>query len=83
MMSLTERLAGEGTRQDMEFEEDLVHNVLAITWNSIISVAKKVEDSILYMMTAPVITLQPSTLQDPVANLPRALFKVPNALVIK
>ena len=50
--SLTERQAGKGTRQDMEYEEESVHNTPAIAWNAIISVAKKVEDNILHMMTA-------------------------------
>ena len=54
MMSLTKRLAAEGTRQDMEYEEELAHNVLAIAQNAIILVAKKVEDNVLHMMTAPV-----------------------------
>ena len=45
MRNLTKRLAGKGTRQDMEYEEDLVHNAPAISQNTIISVAKKVEDN--------------------------------------
>ena len=83
MMSLTERLAGEGTRQDMEYEEELVHNALAIAWNTIISAAMKVEDNVLHVMTAPVIAPQPTVPQDAMANPPHALLKVPNALVIK
>ena len=83
MMSLTKRLAGKGTRQDMEYEEELVHNAPAIAQNAIISVAKKVEDNVLHMMTAPVIAPQPAIPQDIAANLPCALLKTPNALVIK
>ena len=56
-MHLTERLAGKGTRKDMEYEEELVHNGLAIAWDNIITVAKKVEDSMLYVITAAVIML--------------------------
>ena len=40
MTSLTERLVGDGTRQDMEYEEELVHNALAIAWDTIVLVAK-------------------------------------------
>ena len=83
MRNLTKRLAGKGTRQDMEYEEDLVHNAPAISQNTIISVAKKVEDNSLCVMTAPVIMPQPTMLQNPVTNLPRTLLKVPNTLVIK
>ena len=83
MTSLTERLAGKDTRQDMEYEEKLVHNVLAIAWNAIILVAKKVDDNVLHMMTAPVIVPQPAILQNPAANLLCALVKAPNALIIK
>ena len=60
MMSLTERLAGKGTRQDMEYGEDSVHNVPAIAQNAIVSVAKKVWDNILCMMTALVTMPQPT-----------------------
>ena len=83
MMSLTKRLAGEGTRQDMEYEEELVHNALAIAQSAFISVAKKVEDNILCMMTAPVATPQPTKLQNPMANPPCTLLKAPDTLVIK
>ena len=57
MMCLTKRLLGKGTRQDMEYEEELMHNVPAIAWNAIVSVAKKVEDNFLHMMTALVVML--------------------------
>ena len=83
MMSLTDRLVGKGTRQDMEYEEELVHNALAIAQNAIISVAKKVEDNIVHIMTAPIIALQPTILQNPVANPLCTLLKAPNTLVIK
>ena len=53
MTSLTERLVGEGTRQDMKYKEKLVYNVMAIAQNTIILVAKKVEDNVLCMMTTP------------------------------
>ena len=46
MTSLIKRLMGEGTRQVMEYEEELVHNVLTAAWNTIISVAKKVKDNV-------------------------------------
>ena len=52
----------------MEYKEELVHNAPAIAWNTIISVAKKVEDNVLHVMTALVTTLQPTVLQDPAAN---------------
>ena len=83
MMSLSEKLEGKGTRQDMEYGEESVHNARAIAQKTIISVAKRVKDNVLSVMTALVIALQPTMLQDPVANPPCALLKVPNALVIK
>ena len=83
MTSLTERLMGEGTRQMMEYKEDLVQNVLTAAWNAIVFIAKKVEDNILCITTAPVIALQSTALQTPVANLLHALLRAPNTLVIK
>ena len=62
MTSLTDRLVGEGTRQDMEYEEELVQNTLDIAWNTIISVAKKVKDNVLHVMSTLVIVLQPTML---------------------
>ena len=59
-MNLTERLEGKGTRQDMEYEEESVHNARAIAQNAGISVAKKVEDNVLCVMTALVTMLQPT-----------------------
>ena len=48
MTSLTERLVGEGTRQDMEYEGELVHNMLVIAQNAIILVARKVKNNVLH-----------------------------------
>ena len=83
MTSLTKRLMGKGTGQKIEYEEELIHNIPVAAWNAIVSVAKKVEDNVLHMMTTLVIALQSTTPQNPVANLPHALLRVPNALVIK
>ena len=57
--------------------------MLAIAPNAIVSVAKKFEDNVLHMMIAPVIALQLTVPQNPVANPPHALLEAPNALVIK
>ena len=83
MTSLTKMLTGEGTGQAMEYEEELVHNVPTAAHNTIVSVAKKVKDNVLYVMTTPVIT-PPSTMPkiseaNPLGVLPKA----PNTLVIK
>ena len=83
MTSLNERLTGEGTRQAMEYEEESAHNVVTAACNTIVSIAKKVEDNILHVMTAPVIMLPSTMPKAPAANLPSALLRVPNALVIK
>ena len=82
MTSLTERLTGEGTGQAMEYEES-VHNALAAAHNAIVSMAKKVEDNVLRVMTAPVITPPSTTPNTPKADPPGILPKAPNALVIK
>ena len=83
MTSLTKRLTGKGTGQAMEYEEELVHNAPTAARNAVVSVAKKVEDNVLCVMTAPVVT-PPSTMpKTPEANLPGILPKAPNALVIK
>ena len=82
MTSLTERLAGEGTRQSMEYEES-VHNVPAIAQNAIVSMTKKVEDNVLHIKIVPMIELQPATPQNPVTKLLHTLLKVPNTLAIK
>ena len=62
MTNLTERLTGKDTRQAIKYEEDSVHNVLTAARNAIISIAKKVKDNVLHMMTIPVIALQSTTL---------------------
>ena len=83
MTSLTERLTSKGTRQAMEYEEELVHNAPMAAHNAVVSVAKKVEDNVLCVMTAPVVTppsAAPKTLK---ANPPGVLPKAPNALIIK
>ena len=72
----------------MEYEEELVHNALAIArallaQNANVSLAKRVEDNTLNVITAPVIALQPTMPQDPAANPLCTLLKAPNALVIK
>ena len=83
MTSLTKRLTGEGTGQAMEYEEELVHNVLMAAQNAIVSIAREVKGNILYMMTALVIAPQPTVLQTPAATPLHTLLRVPNALVIK
>ena len=83
MTSLTERLTGEGTGQVMEYEEESVHNALTAARNAIVSMAKKVEDNVLRVMTAPVVTPPSAAPNTPEANPPGVLPKVPNALVIK
>ena len=82
-MSLTERLAGKGTRQDMEYKEELVHNMPAIAQNAVISVGKKVEDNILHIMIALVVTQQPTTPKNPAHNPLCTLLKAPNAFFVK
>ena len=60
-----------------------MHNVLAIAWNAVMSVASKVEDSILWMMTMLVIVPQPAMPSNPVTNLLHALLKALKSLIIK
>ena len=67
----------------MEYEEESIHNVLMAAQNTIVSIAKKVKDNILHVMTTLVIALQPTMLQTPVANLLHALVRAPNTLVDK
>ena len=51
--------------------------------NAIVSMAKKVEDNVLHVMTAPVV-MPPSAMPNtPEADPPGILPKAPNALVIK
>ena len=81
--SLTKRLTGEGTGQVMEYEEESVHNMPTSAHNAIVSIEKKVKDNILHVMTAPVIMPPSAMRKAPAANLPSALLRVPNALIIK
>ena len=83
MTSLTKRLTGKGTRQVMEYKEELVHNVLMAACNAVVSVAKKVEDNVLHVMIAPVVMLPSAMPKNPEADPPGILPKAPNALVIK
>ena len=83
MTSLTERLTGEGTGQAMEYEEELVHNAPMAACNAVVSVAKKVKDNVLRVMTVLVVTPPSAMLKTPEANPPGILLKVPNALIIK
>ena len=57
--------------------------MLTAALNAVVSIAKKVEDNILHMMTALVITPLSAMLQTLVANPLSALLRVPNALIIK
>ena len=74
---------GKGTGQAIEYKKELVHNVLMAAWNTIVSLAKKVKDNVLCMMTALVIAPESATPQTPVVNPPYALLRVPIALIIK
>ena len=67
----------------MEYEEELVHNALMAARNTVVSMAKKVEDNVLHVMTAPVITPPSAAPTTPEANSPGVLPKAPNTLVIK
>ena len=58
----------------MEYKEKSVHNVPTAAHNTVVSVAKKVEDNVLHAMTALVV-MPPSTVPstpeaDPPAVLP-------------
>ena len=79
--SLPKRLAGKGTGH--EYEDWLVHNAPASAWNAVVSMAHKVKDNILLVMTVPVIVLQPTTPSNLAADPLHVLLKVPNALIIK
>ena len=57
--------------------------MLAVAHNAIVSVASKVEDNILQVIITLFIALKPIAPSNPMANLPCALQKRPNALVIK
>ena len=67
----------------MEYEEESVHNTPTAACNAVVSVAKKVEDNVLRVMTAPVIMSPSAVPTTPKADLPGVLLKAPNALVIK
>ena len=83
MTSLTERLMGKGTRQAMGYKEESVYNVLTAARNAIVSLAKKVKDNVLCVMTALVIMPPSTTPKTPAANQLSVLPRAPNALVIK
>ena len=83
MTSLTKRLTGKGTGQVMEYEEELVHNSPMAARNIVVSVAKKVENNVLHVMTALVITPPSAVPNTPETNPLGILPKAPNALVIK
>ena len=83
MTSLTKRLMGKGTGQGMEYEEELVHNAPTAARNAIVSMAKKVEDNVLHVMTAPVIMPPSAMPKTPEAKPLGVLPKTPNVLVIK
>ena len=67
----------------MEYKEESVHNVLTAACNAVVSLAKKVEDNILRVMTALVVTPPSAAPKTPKANPLGILPKVSNALVIK
>ena len=83
MTSLTERLMGKSIGQVMEYKEELVHNVLTAAQTAVVSVAKKVEDNVLHLMTVLVAMPQSTMLQTPAANPPHALLRVPITFAIK
>ena len=49
----------------MEYKEELVHNVPTAAHNAIVSIAKKVEDNVLHVMTVPVIMPPSAMLKSP------------------
>ena len=56
---------------------------LTAACNTVVSMAKKVEDNVLCVMTAPVVSSPSATPNTPEVNAPGVLSKAPNALVIK
>ena len=52
-------------------------------YNAIVSMAKKVEDNVLRVMTTPVVTPPSAAPKTPEANPLGILPKAPNALIIK
>ena len=67
----------------MEYEEESVHNMPMAARNAVVSVAKKVEDNVLHVMTVPVITPPSAAPTTPEADSLGVLPKAPNALIIK
>ena len=55
----------------MEYKEELVHNMLTAAHNTVVSVAKKVQDNVLRVMTAPVAMLPFIVPKTPEAEDPR------------
>ena len=83
MTSLTERLMGKRTGQVMEYKVESVHNVPTAARNTVVSMARKVKDNILRVMTAPVVMPPSAAPKTPEVNLLGFLPKAPNTLVIK
>ena len=67
----------------MEYEEESVHNAPMAARNAVMSMAKKVKDNVLRVMTILVVTPPSTVLKTPEANPPGVLPKAPNALDIK
>ena len=57
MTSLTKRLTGKGAGQAMEYKEESVNNMPTSARNAAVSIANKVEDNVLHVMSTPVITM--------------------------
>ena len=66
-----------------KYKEELVHNAPTTARNAIVSIAKKVEDNVLWVMTVPVITLPSAMPKFPATNPLSTLLRTPNALIIK
>ena len=56
----------------MEYEEELVHNAPTAARNAVVSMAKKVEDNVLCVMTTPVVTRRHPLRQLPKKPIRRA-----------
>ena len=67
----------------MDYEGELVHNVPTAARNAVISMAKKVEDNVLHVMTMPVIMPLSTAPKSPATNPLSTLLRAPNALIIK
>ena len=74
---------GKGTGQAIEYEEELVHNTPTAARNAVVSVAKKVKDNVLSVMTVLVVMPSSTAPKTPEANPPGILPKAPNIFVIK